>query len=81
MGEYQNYNLESGITIKQEPTNENVMITSASVPIPLRRDHLEFRDYPFDLENSQSPIYGSIGKLSNPFPFIIYFVQYLCDSL
>ncbi|XP_076258797.1 repressed by TOR isoform X3 [Rhynchophorus ferrugineus] len=64
MGEYQNYNLESGITIKQEPNNENIMTTSASVPIPLRRDHLEFRDYPFDLENSQSPVYGSIG-LSN----------------
>ncbi|XP_060526319.1 protein CREBRF homolog isoform X2 [Cylas formicarius] len=65
MGDYipTDFNLDPGITIKQEPiANEsNIMITSASVPIPLRRDPPEYKEYVYDMENSQTPLYGSIG--------------------
>lgn len=66
MGDYHDFNLESGLTIKQEPLGEsNVMITSASVPIPSRREPSEYRDYIFDIDNSQSPLYGTIGLTSD----------------
>ncbi|XP_066262348.1 protein CREBRF homolog isoform X1 [Euwallacea similis] len=66
MGDFHDYNLDPGITVKQEPINEtNVMITSASVPIPVRRDLPDYRDYIFELENSQSPLCGTIGFSSD----------------
>ncbi|XP_030753697.1 protein CREBRF homolog isoform X4 [Sitophilus oryzae] len=60
MGEYQSYTLEPGITIKQEPNNESNIMISASVPIPVRREPPEYKDYNFDFDNSQSPIYNSL---------------------
>ncbi|CAG9773096.1 unnamed protein product [Ceutorhynchus assimilis] len=65
MGDYHNYNHNSEISIKQEPESNNIMITSASVPIPVRRDPPEYRDYIFELDNSQSPLYGTIGLTSD----------------
>ena len=55
--------LDPGITIKQEPiTSDTTMInTSASVPIPSRRDISDYRDFGIDLENSQSPLYTDVG--------------------
>ncbi|ERL84823.1 hypothetical protein D910_02247, partial [Dendroctonus ponderosae] len=63
MGDFHDYSLDPGIIIKQEPMNEsNVMITSASVPIPVRREPPpEYRDFIFDMDNSQSPVCGTIG--------------------
>lgn len=54
--------LNSGITIKQEPLNDTTMInTSASVPIPSKREVGDYRDFGIDLENSQSPLYADVG--------------------
>lgn len=54
--------LNSGITIKQEPLNDTTMInTSASVPIPSKREVSDYRDFGIDLENSQSPLYADVG--------------------
>uniref|UniRef100_A0AAR5Q3D8 BZIP domain-containing protein n=1 Tax=Dendroctonus ponderosae TaxID=77166 RepID=A0AAR5Q3D8_DENPD len=66
MGDFHDYSLDPGIIIKQEPMNEsNVMITSASVPIPVRREPPpEYRDFIFDMDNSQSPVCGTIAGFS-----------------
>ncbi|CAH1112971.1 unnamed protein product [Psylliodes chrysocephalus] len=55
--------LDPGITIKQEPlNNDNSTINmSASVPIPPRRDLNDYRDFGLDFENSQSPLYSDVG--------------------
>lgn len=54
--------VDPGITIKQEPILSDTMInTSASVPIPLRRDVPDYRDLGIDMENSQSPLYADVG--------------------
>ncbi|KAJ8914191.1 hypothetical protein NQ315_015964 [Exocentrus adspersus] len=54
--------LDAGITIKQEPINDTTMInTSASVPIPSRREAGDYRDFGIDLENSQSPLFTDVG--------------------
>ncbi|KAJ8981262.1 hypothetical protein NQ317_014573 [Molorchus minor] len=54
--------LDPGITIKQETLSVDTMMnTSASVPIPLRRDISDYKDYGIDLENSQSPLYSDAG--------------------
>lgn len=54
--------IDTGITIKQEPLNDTTMInTSASVPIPSKREASDYRDFGIDLENSQSPLYTDVG--------------------
>ncbi|KAJ8954825.1 hypothetical protein NQ318_023382 [Aromia moschata] len=61
--------IDPGITIKQEPNSETITNTSASVPIPLRRDVSDYRDLGIDLENSQSPLYtepGFPGQFQTP---------------
>ncbi|CAG9857992.1 unnamed protein product [Phyllotreta striolata] len=66
MGDFgKDFFLDPGITIKQEPDNNlqqsnNINNTSASVPIP-RRDANNYRDFAFDFDNSQSPLYCDIG--------------------
>ncbi|CAH0553237.1 unnamed protein product [Brassicogethes aeneus] len=48
------------LIIKQEPFGENNMNPSASVPIPLRKDVPDYRDFGLELDNSDSPLYTNL---------------------
>ncbi|XP_050304073.1 protein CREBRF homolog isoform X2 [Anthonomus grandis grandis] len=66
MGDFHDYSKNPGISVKQEPLNESsIMMTSASVPIPVRRDPPEYRDYIFE-SDSQNTWYGSLGLSTEP---------------
>lgn len=62
--------LDPGIIIKQEPNTmdtSNINV-SASVPIPSRRNDLEYRDMTLDFETSQSPSYNETGLFGHMHP-------------
>lgn len=67
-----NFFLDPGITIKEEPIRDDILLmnTSASVPIPNRRiaEIPDYRDFTLDFDKSQSPLYqdSSLGTLSTP---------------
>lgn len=57
MSDYQDYLLDPGVTVKEEPLLLETSIISASVPIPRRNNDLtDYRDITFDLETSQSSL-------------------------